>query len=129
MDSQMRQGWGDGASRSFAQTIAAIARGRCPRCRRGAIFDGLWRTNEKCGSCGLLFDRGESGYFAGAMYISYAMAIPIALVTSLSLSYALPAWSFERVVGTAFVLLLPLSPVLFRYSRILWVYFDRAVDP
>ena len=38
--------------------------------------------NEDCPVCGLDFDRGEPGYFTGAMYVSYALAIPlIALLT------------------------------------------------
>ena len=84
--------------------------------------------HDNCPSCGLQFSR-EPGYFAGAMYISYGMAIPIAGLTSLALSYSIPSWSFERVIAVAFMLLLPLSPLLFRYSRILWIHFDRTVDP
>ncbi len=111
-----------------AGALRGIARGLCPRCRAGAIFSTLIKMNDKCRQCGLVFDR-EPGYFAGAMYISYAMALPIALASSLVLGFLFPAWSFERVVATAFVLLLPLSPILFRFSRILWIYFDRKVDP
>ena len=38
--------------------------------------------NEDCPTCGLDFDRGEPGYFTGAMYVSYALVIPvIALLT------------------------------------------------
>ena len=42
----------------------------------------MWVMNENCPLCGLDFDRGEPGYFTGAMYVSYGMAIPlIALLT------------------------------------------------
>ncbi len=84
--------------------------------------------NEKCSSCGLQFDR-EPGYFSGAMYISYAMAVPIAAAVTILAGLALPSLSFEACVGVAFVVLTPLSPLLFRYSRIFWIHFDRNVDP
>ena len=84
--------------------------------------------HDDCPSCGLHFAR-EPGYFAGAMYFSYAMAIPITALTSLTLSYLIPSWSFERIIGAAFLLLVPISPFLFRYSRILWIHFDRTIDP
>lgn len=84
--------------------------------------------NAQCPQCGLRFDR-EPGYFTGAMYISYAMAVPIAAAVALTTGYVLPHWSFERVIAVAFAALVPLSPLLFRYSRILWIHFDRTVDP
>jgi uncharacterized protein (DUF983 family) len=106
----------------------AIRRGRCPACRAGAIFAGGFSMNPECPECGLQFDR-EPGYFTGAMYISYALGVPIAAAVALTASFVFPAWSFERVIGLAFAALVPLSPFLFRYSRILWIHFDRTVDP
>ncbi len=82
--------------------------------------------NPTCPTCEVVFER-EPGYFSGAMYISYAMAVPIVAVVSLLISQVFPAWSYERVVAIAFFALLPLTPVLFRYSRILWIHFDRAI--
>ncbi len=84
--------------------------------------------HEKCPVCGLNFDR-EPGYFAGAMYISYAMAVPIAAVVAISTGFIFPSWPFEATIGVAFAVLVLLSPILFRYSRICWIHFDRTVDP
>ena len=106
----------------------AIRRGRCPSCRAGEIFDGVFSMNAKCLVCGLVFDR-EPGYLTGAMYISYALGVPIAAAVALTAGFLFPQWSFERVIAVAFAALVPLSPLLFRYSRILWIHFDRTVDP
>ena len=84
--------------------------------------------HEKCPSCRLVFDR-EPGYFTGAMYISYALAVPVAAFVALATSYVFPSWSFNATIAAAFAALVPLSPLLFRYSRILWIHFDRTVDP
>src|ERR1043166_2788411 len=61
--------------------LQAILRGLCPRCRVGKIFSrslfaGLPKMNDVCPSCGLKFER-EQGYFLGALYMSYAMAVPL----------------------------------------------------
>ena len=65
-----------------SSSLAGILKRVCPRCRQGPVFDSPWVMNEDCPRCGLDFDRGEPGYFTGAMYVSYALAIPsIALLT------------------------------------------------
>ena len=56
--------------------FVAALRQRCPKCRDGPIFSGRVRMNEFCPRCGLRFER-EPGYFLGAMYFSYVLAIPI----------------------------------------------------
>jgi uncharacterized protein (DUF983 family) len=111
-----------------AARLAAIVAGRCPRCDRETIFAQRLTMHEKCPGCGLAFNR-EPGYFAGAMYISYALALPIVFTLAMAVKLAFPAWTFERIMAVAAVLFLPAVPVVFRYSRILWIHFDRAVDP
>lgn len=108
--------------------LAAVAAGRCPRCDRGHIFARRLRMHETCPTCGLAFDR-EPGYFAGAMYISYALALPIVFALALTLSFLFAGWSFERIMAVAALLFLPLVPLVFRYSRILWIHFDRTISP
>lgn len=114
--------------RGAAARLGAILAGRCPRCDRGTIFARGLRMNERCPACGLAFER-EPGYFAGAMYVSYGLALPIVFTLAMALSFVFPSWSFERVIAVAAVLFLPSVPLVFRYSRILWIHFDRAVDP
>ena len=81
----------------------------------------------KCPVCGLLFER-EQGYFIGAMYISYGTAIPFYLAAYFLVRHYWHHSIFvDLVVSVA--LFLPFVPFVFRYSRILWIYFDRAVDP
>jgi uncharacterized protein (DUF983 family) len=108
--------------------LAAAARGRCPRCRDGRIFRGRLAMHELCPTCGLRFER-ESGYFTGAMYVSYLLALPvIALCTGLVLLVT-PQLSFEATAAAAALLFLPFVPLIFRCSRIVWIHFDRTVDP
>ena len=113
-------------------TFSAILRQMCPRCRaarifRKSIFTGFPRMQELCPNCGLKFER-EQGYFLGAMYISYVLAL-IAIVAFALLLWAATSWSLQRVTVWAILLFLPLAPTLTLFSRVLWIYLDRAIDP
>jgi hypothetical protein len=79
-----------------------------------------------CTACGLQFER-EEGYFLGAMYISYALA----LITISALTAILWAWNGRlfRDIVWAIVLFLPLAPFLTLFARTLWIYLDQAIDP
>ena len=80
-----------------------------------------------CPECGLKYER-EQGYFLGAMYISYGLAlITIAVISTLL--WLGTSLSVERAILFAALLFLPLVPILVTVSRVLWIHFDRAVDP
>lgn len=108
--------------------IAALLRGLCPRCRDGKVFRGVVAMNRRCPQCCLHFER-EPGYFLGAMYFSYGFAVVIVTVMFWLVSLLLPRASFETVLVAAAILFLPFVPVVFRYSRIVWLHFDHAIDP
>jgi uncharacterized protein (DUF983 family) len=104
----------------------------CPHCRMGRIFSksvwrGFPRMNERCPVCGLQFER-EQGYFLGAMYISFGIGIALIALFATGLWIA-TNWSLQKVVGWGLVLFLPFVPPITLFSRVLWIYLDRAVDP
>ena len=109
--------------------LAAIAARVCPRCRRGPIFVSMWVMHDDCPACGLDFDRGDPGHFTGAMYVSYALAIPLIALLTLIEYLIIPGWSLFRLVVLATLLCMPLIPWIWQYSRVIWIYFDRYFDP
>jgi uncharacterized protein (DUF983 family) len=113
-------------------TLSAVLRQMCPRCRvarifRKSIFAGFPRMEERCPNCGLKFER-EQGYFLGAMYISYGLAL-ITIVAFAVLLWVFTSWSLQKIAVWAILLFLPLAPSLTLFSRVLWIYLDRAIDP
>ncbi len=107
----------------------AILGQRCPECGIGKVFQGRTRMNERCPTCGYRFEP-EPGYFTGAMYFSYALGIPIlAAVVIAGKLWLVPAWPLHWVLLAAWVAFLPLVPAVFRYSRVLFIHFDRFFDP
>ena len=116
------------AAHGLKERMMAVLRQRCPRCLEGRVFRGMLTMNDACPSCGLVFER-EPGYFVGAMYVSYAMAIPAYLLAIL-LMHALFRCLPDLAVLAAGVPMVCLgSPYLFRYSRVIWMHFDRTFDP
>jgi len=110
----------------------AILHERCPRCREGPLFRApLWRgsvaMHECCPVCGLRYER-EPGYFLGAMYFSYALSIPGVLVLILVI-WRVSGWRYDVVLGAAVLGWLPFVPAVTRWARVLWIHFDRYIDP
>ncbi len=120
---------GDHGAPEARSAIAGIVLRVCPRCRRGAIFGSMWGMHDDCPVCGLDFDRGDPGHFTGAMYVSYALAIPLIALLTLIEHLLIPGWSLFRLVVLASILSVPLIPWLWQYSRVIWIYFDRYFDP
>ena len=82
---------------------------------------------ERCPACDLKFER-EEGYFLGAMYIGYALALGMITAFGLLLWYVV-GWPFQKTVIAAVLLFLPFAPVLTFMARVLWIYLDQTIDP
>lgn len=82
--------------------------------------------HERCPVCGLHYEV-EVGFFWGAMYISYGFSVGVILVAGILLFYLAndpPVWVYLTVVATTIILS---TPVLFRYARILMLYFFGGI--
>jgi uncharacterized protein (DUF983 family) len=115
-----------------SSTLESILRQQCPRCRKGRIFRyslvrGFPKMNDRCPNCRLKFER-EEGYFLGAMYISYGLAL-VAITAIAGALWALFGWWVTKDAIWAVVLFLPLAPTLTLFSRVLWIYLDQTIDP
>ncbi len=82
--------------------------------------------NRTCPACGIAFER-EAGYFLGAMYFSYAMAVAVA--TPVVVAGLVLGWNYPAIGAVAGGLLVLSAPWLFRYSRVIWMHMDQHFDP
>ena len=81
---------------------------------------------EDCPVCGLHFEI-ETGFFWGAMYVSYAITCAIMLVlggTVLIVGHNPNFWVYMAIIIPAFIIA---SPFTFRYSRILMLYWFSSI--
>ena len=113
---------------SFAKHLAAIWNKKCPGCFQGDIYQSGMKMNPRCPVCGLLIER-EQGYFMGAMYISYTLAT-VFLGLGTFIAYLLaPSLDLGLHILIAGLVFLPFVPSVTRYSRIIWIHFDRWAWP
>jgi uncharacterized protein (DUF983 family) len=112
----------------------AIIEAKCPKCRRGDMFVEPWfkyskfyAVNKHCPVCGFRYEI-EPGFFFGAMYMSYAFIVAIFTIVGLLiyLFFEEPSiWLYIVGINLAVLLLLPL---IFRYSRVLYLYLFGGVS-
>jgi uncharacterized protein (DUF983 family) len=119
-------------SRSRPSALRSIFRQLCPRCQsarifRSSIYWGFPKMHDCCPTCDLRFNR-ETGYFLGAMYISYGLALALIVILG-AILWALTGWTFGKITIWAILLFLPFAPMLTFFSRVLWIYLDQAIDP
>lgn len=107
----------------------AMLKGLCPRCRAGKIYQRGLTMYERCSVCDLKYER-EQGYFLGAMGVSYILGLSILTTLLVVLSYVIfPEWPAYKAIVPALLVYVPLLPLITRASRIIWIHFDRTVDP
>ncbi len=117
-----------GRVQQVGKTLWAILRQRCPCCQKGRMFRGSFAMNDPCPVCGILFQR-EEGTFLGAMYISYLLGSGFIFPLFYLIRWLLPTAHDFLVAFLAILGYLPLIPAIYRYSRVLWVHFERYACP
>ncbi|MEK6478859.1 DUF983 domain-containing protein [Catalinimonas sp. 4WD22] len=78
-------------------------------------------TNKTCPHCQLIFER-EPGFFFGAMYVSYALTMGVLLATAFVLYNVFGDPDLWVYIVTVPLIVLLLLPVIFRYSRTLYLH-------
>ncbi len=112
------------------EALATGFRLRCPRCRTGTLFAGVFQIKKKCPVCGLPYFR-EPGYYIGAMILNYGVTAALLLalyLVSLGLPLAIPWGATTRLflwmgAGVA------LSLVMMRHAYSLWLSLDYWFEP
>ena len=105
--------------------LPAILKARCPYCRIGPVFAGMWRMHSHCPHCGIQYER-EQGYFMMAIFFGYVLNaiifLPICIVLYLN---GVPYTWYIWVAGGVILL----EPWIFRYARVIWLHVDELLDP
>jgi hypothetical protein len=77
--------------------------------------------NERCDACDYKFDR-EPGYFLGAMYISYGIAVLVAVITYLLCRIIFPAWPLAAYPLAIVFTIIAIAKKNYRLSRIIYIH-------
>jgi hypothetical protein len=93
------------------------------------VFGGFVSMNERCPWCDYVFGR-EEGYFTGAMYISYLIGLAVVFAI---IGVVWPFWpshtlgAIGALLAVACSAYLAFVPIVFRYSRVVWLHLDYVV--
>lgn len=105
-------------------------RRRCPACGGGPLFTRWIRMAPACPACGLLTDRGESGYALGGLWLNLlaAEAVNTAIwVTVAVKTWPEVPWGTLQYAGPVTALLMPV--LFYPFSRTLFLALDLMFRP
>ena len=118
-----------------SNVISSVMRFKCPRCHEGNLFcnknvyqfKGFFKMPKECERCGQDFEP-ETGFYLGAMYVSYALtiALNVAIFVALLVFQLYNLTNFFIVAGIALVATLP---YVFKISRSIWITLMVRYDP
>ncbi|UBM59201.1 DUF983 domain-containing protein [Marinilongibacter aquaticus] len=99
---------------------------RCPTCGDGRIFKkshffAFDEAEKSCAVCGEKFEK-EPGFFIGAMYMSYGLAVAELLAVFVLGQFFVDETFDLRILLAQLLAVLLLSGFNYRLSRVLWVY-------
>lgn len=106
--------------------LYSVWHNKCPRCQEGDFFvkpagfrfkDNL-KTHENCSNCGLKY-MIEPSFFYGAMYVSYA--ITVAMAVAVFVICQLFDLSLVTSLISILVVLILANPFVMRVSRLLYI--------
>jgi len=116
---------------------------KCPRCRRGPMFDSnnpfkslklskIFDMPDKCPVCNQKFDL-EEGFWFGTGYVSYALAVAVSVATFVAWFVLIGISTDDNRIfwwlGTNTIILVVTQPWLMRLSRVLYIRFFVKYDP
>lgn len=111
----------------------AILQQKCPKCRRGKVFTHRFYNllhysdmHKNCPVCGHQFEI-EPGYFYSAMYISYMITSALCIITGGLVYYILNDPDTWIYISCILAVLLSVSPLSLRYSRMLTMHLITYV--
>lgn len=108
---------------------------KCPRCHEGPVYlhknaynlSLAGKMYKRCPTCGLDY-QPEPGFYFGAGYVSYALTVALSIAVFIFLFPFVSWYRWEIYIGVIAGILLITFPILFRYSRIIWLYFFVKYD-
>lgn len=103
--------------------LFSVLKNRCPQCAEAPFFESdnilKLKMNKNCPNCGLNNEH-EPGFYLGAMYVSYILAVGVALSTGLILYYGFKS-DFTTILFFIAGMVISTSTINFRLSRLIWI--------
>jgi uncharacterized protein (DUF983 family) len=115
------------SSKPTSSLILSVINEKCPNCGRSPVFEKNTKLlrmpvmKEKCASCNYSFDR-EPGYFLGAMYVSYGIAVLFCLLTFLLFHFVFKGLPLIWTPVAMTVVMFLIAKKNYKLSRIIYIH-------
>ena len=108
--------------------LYSILTNKCPSCHEGKYFvhgfsflpSRFSKARELCDVCSHKFEK-EPGFFFGAMFVSYGLAVALGVGTFLLIYLIRPQSNYVPYIIFIPLAQILLSPLNFRLSRLIWM--------
>lgn len=110
----------------MSNLFLSVIHEKCPFCEKGLVFKKskslltIPQMNERCSECNTKF-IGEPGYYIGAMYVSYALAIAIGVAIFITSKFIFQVESYFLIIGFIISGMILFAYKNFKWSRIIWL--------
>lgn len=116
-------------------SLYSIVYSKCPKCNVGDLYEDnhpyhlskLGKMNKSCDCCGQKYEP-ETGFYYGAMYVSYGLSILLMFIPAGIMNFVFDA-SFTVQIATIIGIYIFTFPLLFRWSRNIWLSMFVRFDP
>ncbi|MCO5232785.1 MAG: DUF983 domain-containing protein [Chitinophagales bacterium] len=109
---------------------------KCPQCGEGNMFKdsnpyhlyNYDKMNKYCSYCKLDFEN-ETGFYFGAMYVSYGLGVALSGINFL---VYLILFGFDPIIPYLIansIILIGIWPIIFRISRVLYLWMMELLFP
>ena len=117
---------------SKGSKLYSILFNKCPKCHMGSF----WATNnpiknmffsteyscKTCENCSLAYEL-ETGFWYGAMYVSYALSVAIMVLFWTLTNFFYPQINIFNEILIIVTAILLVSPLNYHLSRLIWINF------
>lgn len=116
--------------------IYSVLNSKCPVCHEGDFFitknpydlKNFSKNHERCSVCNHKFEW-ETGFFFGAMYVSYALGIALGVAIFIATYVLFPQSPYYVYIAGILTGLIIFFPLNFRLSRIVWMNLFQRYQP
>ena len=106
--------------------LHAGLRGHCPRCGKGALFDGFLKVRSACSVCGLSYAFADPADGPALIVICFGCMPAITLVLFIQIAFSPPFW-VHLLTSLPFALITSIAPLRpLKGWFIASQYFDKA---
>ena len=114
--------------------LYSVFTGTCPVCHRGKMYveanpyklSKVLQMHDRCSHCEIKF-KMEPSFFYGAMYVSYAVGVALAVAAFIIAFFFIGLdkhYTFLAIIGVLVIMF----PIILRISRNIWINFFMKYD-